>query len=189
MVSLYLPSSIPPYLTPSIHLSLSPFHHPSVSPSVSPSFTPSLSLPVSLPVSLPLSLPHTDMNSCLTDVLMRSCVSPSLISERFAMVHIMLVSILHNNIGSEVGKNTHTSHTHTHHTHHKSHTPPYSTLKYDPHKKMDAQPSSLPPSLPPSFLPFLSLFITFSVSLSLLSLPPFSLLSSYRCIYNSKPGL
>jgi nucleolar MIF4G domain-containing protein 1 len=46
---------------------------------------------------------RNDMNSCLTEVLLKACVSPALLSERFAMLHAMLVAILHSNIGSEVG--------------------------------------------------------------------------------------
>ena len=48
--------------------------------------------------------PPSDMNSCLTEVLLRACVSPALLSERFAMLHAMVVAILHSNIGSEVGE-------------------------------------------------------------------------------------
>lgn len=45
-----------------------------------------------------------DMNSCLSEVLVKACVSPALLSERFAMLHAMVVAILHRNVGSEVGK-------------------------------------------------------------------------------------
>lgn len=53
-------------------------------------------------------LPHfpvnLDMNSCLTEVLVKACVSPALLSERFGMLHAILVAILHRNVGSEIGK-------------------------------------------------------------------------------------
>lgn len=45
-----------------------------------------------------------DMNFCITEVVVKACVSPALISERFTMLHAMIVAILHRNVGSEVGK-------------------------------------------------------------------------------------
>ncbi|CAI8022832.1 Nucleolar MIF4G domain-containing protein 1 [Geodia barretti] len=46
---------------------------------------------------------RNDMNSCLTEVMVKACVGPALFSERFVMIHVLLVAILHNNVGSEVG--------------------------------------------------------------------------------------
>ena len=60
---------------------------------------------ISPPPLLSLSL-TTDMNSCLTEVMVKACVAPVLLSERFVMIHVLLVAILHNNVGSEVGKSS-----------------------------------------------------------------------------------
>lgn len=44
------------------------------------------------------------MNSTLSEVLLKSCVSPSLLSDRLALEHMMLVAILHHKVGQEVGE-------------------------------------------------------------------------------------
>ena len=44
------------------------------------------------------------MNSTLSEVLLKSCVSPSLLSDRLALEHMMLVAILHHRVGQEVGE-------------------------------------------------------------------------------------
>ena len=46
----------------------------------------------------------TDMNTTLSEVLMKSCVGPALLSDRLALEHMMLVAILHHRVGQEVGK-------------------------------------------------------------------------------------
>ena len=48
--------------------------------------------------------PVPDMNAALTEVLLKACVSPVLLADRFALEHTMLVAILHLNVGSEVGR-------------------------------------------------------------------------------------
>ncbi|XP_078280978.1 nucleolar MIF4G domain-containing protein 1 isoform X2 [Rhinoraja longicauda] len=44
-----------------------------------------------------------DMNETLTDVLLTACVTPALMPNRLMMEHVLLVSILHHNVGIEVG--------------------------------------------------------------------------------------
>ncbi|KAF4798865.1 Nucleolar MIF4G domain-containing protein 1 [Turdus rufiventris] len=44
-----------------------------------------------------------DMNDTLTDILMNACVTPVAMPTRLLMEHVLLVSILHHNIGIEVG--------------------------------------------------------------------------------------
>ncbi|XP_067864329.1 nucleolar MIF4G domain-containing protein 1 [Heptranchias perlo] len=44
-----------------------------------------------------------DVNDTLTDVLLAACVTPALMSNRLMMEHVLLVSILHHNVGIEVG--------------------------------------------------------------------------------------
>uniref|UniRef100_A0A8C4THK1 Nucleolar MIF4G domain-containing protein 1 n=1 Tax=Erpetoichthys calabaricus TaxID=27687 RepID=A0A8C4THK1_ERPCA len=44
-----------------------------------------------------------DMNDTLTDVLLVSCVIPSLMPARLLMEHVLLISILHHTVGMEVG--------------------------------------------------------------------------------------
>lgn len=46
----------------------------------------------------------SDMNVTLWEVLSKACVSPVLISDRFALEQTMLVAILHHHVGTEVGK-------------------------------------------------------------------------------------
>ena len=71
----------------------------------------------------------SDMNSVLTEVLLRACISPVLLGDKFAMEHMMLVALLHNHVGSDVGQ----------------------------HVMIMVVSSSFLPSLPPSFPPSLSL--------------------------------
>lgn len=42
------------------------------------------------------------MNDTLTDILMNACVTPVAMPTRLLMEHVLLVSILHHNIGIEV---------------------------------------------------------------------------------------
>ncbi|KAL8164925.1 UNVERIFIED_CONTAM: Nucleolar MIF4G domain-containing protein 1 [Gekko kuhli] len=44
-----------------------------------------------------------DMNETLTDILMCACVTASVMPPRLMMEHVLLVSILHNTVGIEVG--------------------------------------------------------------------------------------
>ncbi|KAM7071969.1 nucleolar MIF4G domain-containing protein 1 [Acridotheres tristis] len=44
-----------------------------------------------------------DMNDTLTDTLMNACVTPVAMPTRLLMEHVLLVSILHHNVGIEVG--------------------------------------------------------------------------------------
>ncbi|XP_053689718.1 nucleolar MIF4G domain-containing protein 1 homolog [Sabethes cyaneus] len=44
-----------------------------------------------------------DMNNTLTDLVLEAIVSPSLAPERMVLEHTLLVTILHANVGSEVG--------------------------------------------------------------------------------------
>ncbi|XP_034428033.1 nucleolar MIF4G domain-containing protein 1 [Hippoglossus hippoglossus] len=44
-----------------------------------------------------------DMNDTLTEVLLAACVTPALMPDRLLMEHVMLVSVLHNAVGIEVG--------------------------------------------------------------------------------------
>ncbi|XP_051872154.1 nucleolar MIF4G domain-containing protein 1 [Pristis pectinata] len=44
-----------------------------------------------------------DMNETLTDILLTACVTPALMPNRLMMEHVLLVSILHHNVGIEVG--------------------------------------------------------------------------------------
>uniref|UniRef100_V9KM10 Nucleolar MIF4G domain-containing protein 1 n=1 Tax=Callorhinchus milii TaxID=7868 RepID=V9KM10_CALMI len=44
-----------------------------------------------------------DMNDTLTDLLLAACVTPALMPDRLLMEHVLLVSILHHNVGIEVG--------------------------------------------------------------------------------------
>ena len=45
-----------------------------------------------------------EMGEALTANMMESCVSFSLAPEKLVMEHMMLIAILHHNIGSEIGK-------------------------------------------------------------------------------------
>ncbi|XP_019943042.2 nucleolar MIF4G domain-containing protein 1 [Paralichthys olivaceus] len=44
-----------------------------------------------------------DMNDTLTEVLLAACVTPALMPDRLLMEHVLLVSVLHNAVGLEVG--------------------------------------------------------------------------------------
>ncbi|XP_009869959.1 PREDICTED: nucleolar MIF4G domain-containing protein 1, partial [Apaloderma vittatum] len=44
-----------------------------------------------------------DMNETLTDILMSACVTPVAMPARLVMEHVLLVSVLHHNVGIEVG--------------------------------------------------------------------------------------
>ena len=44
------------------------------------------------------------MNETLTQVLFDSMIAPVLTPERLIMEHVMLIAILHANVGTEVGK-------------------------------------------------------------------------------------
>lgn len=45
-----------------------------------------------------------DMNKILTDIILDSCVSVSLMPDKLLMEHIMLLAILASHIGMEVGE-------------------------------------------------------------------------------------
>ena len=45
-----------------------------------------------------------DMNVTLTQVLMKACICPVLLGERFAVEHMMLLALLHCRVGTEVGQ-------------------------------------------------------------------------------------
>ena len=51
-----------------------------------------------------LTLLFTDMNSVVTEVLLKSCITPAMLSDRFMLEHCMLLTLLHCHLGSEVGK-------------------------------------------------------------------------------------
>ncbi|XP_048376309.1 nucleolar MIF4G domain-containing protein 1 [Stegostoma tigrinum] len=44
-----------------------------------------------------------DMNDVLTDVILAACVTSTLMPNRLMMEHVLLISILHHNVGIEVG--------------------------------------------------------------------------------------
>lgn len=44
------------------------------------------------------------VNETLFALIIEACTSEAMISERLAMEMVMLVAILHNNVGSEVGE-------------------------------------------------------------------------------------
>ncbi len=44
-----------------------------------------------------------DMNSVLSDVLLRLCATAAKLTDRFAMEHAMCVAVLHSHIGQDVG--------------------------------------------------------------------------------------
>ncbi|XP_065688767.1 nucleolar MIF4G domain-containing protein 1 [Patagioenas fasciata] len=50
-----------------------------------------------------MSNSRKDMNDTLTDILMNACVTPVAMPARLMMEHVLLVSILHHNVGIEVG--------------------------------------------------------------------------------------
>ncbi|KAK3603642.1 hypothetical protein CHS0354_017359 [Potamilus streckersoni] len=50
-----------------------------------------------------MSNSRADVNSCLISIILEACVSPVLTPERLTMELMMLVAILHGNVGMEVG--------------------------------------------------------------------------------------
>ncbi|XP_071477720.1 nucleolar MIF4G domain-containing protein 1-like [Diadema antillarum] len=50
-----------------------------------------------------LSNSRNDMNETLCALVQDACISPALTPERLAMEHVLLVAVLHSNVGSEVG--------------------------------------------------------------------------------------
>lgn len=46
---------------------------------------------------------RNDMNSVVTEVLLKSCITPAMLSDRFMLEHCMLLTLLHCHLGSEVG--------------------------------------------------------------------------------------
>lgn len=49
---------------------------------------------------------RNDMNETLTNLILESLISPVLTPERLLLEHVMLITILHANVGTEVGKIT-----------------------------------------------------------------------------------
>lgn len=47
---------------------------------------------------------RNDMNETLTNLMLESLVSEVITPERLLIEHILLISILHANVGTEVGK-------------------------------------------------------------------------------------
>lgn len=47
---------------------------------------------------------RNDMNETLTNLLLESLISPVVTPERLLLEHIMLVAILHANVGTEIGE-------------------------------------------------------------------------------------
>ena len=43
------------------------------------------------------------MNTVLTEVLLKACTSPVMLSDRFVLEHCMLLALLHCHLGAEVG--------------------------------------------------------------------------------------
>ena len=43
------------------------------------------------------------MNQTVTEVLLKACLQPVLLGDKFAMEHMMVVSLLHNNVGTDIG--------------------------------------------------------------------------------------
>ena len=44
------------------------------------------------------------MNETLTELILQACVGPSLTPDRLIMEQMLLVAVLHTNVGNEVGK-------------------------------------------------------------------------------------
>lgn len=44
------------------------------------------------------------MNETVTNVIIESVISPAVTPERLVMEHVLLVALLHSNVGTEVGK-------------------------------------------------------------------------------------
>ena len=43
------------------------------------------------------------LSEALTGIILDACTAPMLVPERLVMEHVMLIALLHNNVGSEVG--------------------------------------------------------------------------------------
>ena len=52
------------------------------------------------------SYSRANMTESLTDATMSACVRSTLVPDRLVMEQAMLLAMLHNNVGSEVGKMT-----------------------------------------------------------------------------------
>ncbi|KAM6978089.1 nucleolar MIF4G domain-containing protein 1-like [Aplochiton taeniatus] len=50
-----------------------------------------------------MSSSRKDMNDTLTDVILAACITPTLMSDRLLMEHVLLISVLHHTVGLEVG--------------------------------------------------------------------------------------
>ena len=46
----------------------------------------------------------TDMNETLTDLMLLSCVSTTLSPDRLVMEQMLLIAVLHTNVGNEIGE-------------------------------------------------------------------------------------
>ena len=57
--------------------------------------------------NLYLANSRADVNETLISLVFESCITPMLTPERLAMELMMLMAILHGNVGSEVGKCSH----------------------------------------------------------------------------------
>ena len=53
--------------------------------------------------TLYLSNSRADVNETLVDLISDACITPTLTPDRLSMELMMLVAILHGNVGSEVG--------------------------------------------------------------------------------------
>lgn len=51
-----------------------------------------------------MSNSRNNMNETLTSLLLDSLISPALAPERLLLEHVMLIAVLHANVGTEVGK-------------------------------------------------------------------------------------
>ena len=45
-----------------------------------------------------------DVNTILTDVLLKATVQPVLLADKLAMEHMMIIALLHCHVGTEVGE-------------------------------------------------------------------------------------
>ena len=46
---------------------------------------------------------YSDMNRTVTEVILGACLQPVLLGDKFAMEHMMVVTLLHNDVGTDVG--------------------------------------------------------------------------------------
>ena len=44
------------------------------------------------------------LSEALTEIVLHACIAPMSVPERLVMEHVMLIALLHNNVGSEVGE-------------------------------------------------------------------------------------